>query len=246
MGFAPNGCRRAVYATAGQGLEAAMNWVLEHMGDADFDTPYVPPTATGTAANVCTHAHIQALRTQRAHTVPTRSDRRLGAAAGERRVGGNDCVDGVQHEPSHQRCAPSLPCSPRGTLRSVDALTQPRSLTNPTALRATGGDIERATDWIFSHADEPEEAAAPPAAAAHAAAAAPAAQETLSDGPSRYRLIAFVSHMGTSTASGHYVAHIRKNGQWVLFNDAKVAVSEDPPKEMGYLYVYARIDVPVV
>jgi len=34
MGFDTEGCRRAVYHTHNQGVEPAMNWVLEHMGDS--------------------------------------------------------------------------------------------------------------------------------------------------------------------------------------------------------------------
>jgi len=114
----------------------------------------------------------------------------------------------------------------------------------PTALKATGGNVERAADWIFSHMDELDAPEAPEATSSEVAA--PVASETLSDGTGRYRLVAFVSHMGTSTSSGHYVAHIRKQGRWVLYNDTKVALSEDPPKDMGYLYVYAREDVQTV
>ena len=33
MGFDMEGCKRAVYHTHNQGVEPAMNWVLEHMGD---------------------------------------------------------------------------------------------------------------------------------------------------------------------------------------------------------------------
>jgi ubiquitin carboxyl-terminal hydrolase 5/13 len=52
MGFGENGCRRAARNTAGSGgdVEVAMNWVLEHMGDADFDTPIEPLGATPAAA----------------------------------------------------------------------------------------------------------------------------------------------------------------------------------------------------
>ena len=57
-----------------------------------------------------------------------------------------------------------------------------------------------------------------------------------------YRLIGIVSHIGTSTQCGHYVAHILKEGRWVMFNDKKVAVSVNPPKDMGYLYFFERID----
>ena len=33
------------------------------------------------------------------------------------------------------------------------------------------------------------------------------------DGPGDYELVGFVSHMGSNTACGHYVAHIRKGGR---------------------------------
>lgn len=58
--------------------------------------------------------------------------------------------------------------------------------------------------------------------------------------PLVYELAAFVSHMGTSTNVGHYVCHIRKGDRWVIYNDEKVAVSENPPTELGYLYLYRR------
>jgi ubiquitin carboxyl-terminal hydrolase 5/13 len=48
--------------------------------------------------------------------------------------------------------------------------------------------------------------------------------------------------MGSSTHAGHYVAHIKKDGRWVIFNDNKVAISGQPPKDMAYLYFYQRVD----
>lgn len=59
--------------------------------------------------------------------------------------------------------------------------------------------------------------------------------------PKLYRLKAFISHMGTSTMCGHYVCHIKKDGRWYIFNDNKVALSENPPKGFGYLYFYERV-----
>jgi len=59
-----------------------------------------------------------------------------------------------------------------------------------------------------------------------------------------YELAAFISHMGTSTNVGHYVCHIKKDDRWVIFNDEKVALSENPPMELGYLYLYRRVDPP--
>lgn len=124
--------------------------------------------------------------------------------------------------------------------------------------------MERAADWVFSHAAELDTESMdtdqePPAT-------------TYLDGPgskyvhmrtqthtrththmhaqsmtscfscsTEYQLIAFISHMGTSTMCGHYVCHIIKDGRWVIYNDEKVAVSESPPRELGYLYLYQRV-----
>ena len=45
MGFSRNGCTRALYETKNSGVEAAMNWVMEHMGDPNFNDPFVDPNA---------------------------------------------------------------------------------------------------------------------------------------------------------------------------------------------------------
>ncbi|GMI74175.1 ubiquitin-specific protease 14, TITAN6, TARANI, phosphate deficiency root hair defective1 [Hibiscus trionum] len=107
------------------------------------------------------------------------------------------------------------------------------------ALKASGGDIEKATDWIFNN---------PNASAASAMDTNTSSNSTptqvdagLPDGGGRYRLFGIVSHIGTSTQCGHYVAHILKDGRWVIFNDDKVAASINPPKDMGYLYFFERI-----
>ncbi|KAK4872646.1 hypothetical protein RN001_014675 [Aquatica leii] len=96
------------------------------------------------------------------------------------------------------------------------------------ALKATDNNVERAIDWIFSHQEELDTASSPP-------------PPEFKDGDGRYKLIAFVSHMGTSSMVGHYVVHILKDGHWVIFNDNKVALSENPPKDLGYLYLYERL-----
>ena len=45
MGFGREGCKRAVAKTNNSGVEAAMAWVMEHMGDADFNSPFQPAGA---------------------------------------------------------------------------------------------------------------------------------------------------------------------------------------------------------
>ncbi|PIA38480.1 hypothetical protein AQUCO_02800292v1 [Aquilegia coerulea] len=105
------------------------------------------------------------------------------------------------------------------------------------ALKASGGNIENATEWIFSHPDgsdlDMDATSSSPSCAADAG---------LPDGGGRYKLKGIVSHIGTSTHCGHYVAHVHKDGRWVIFNDDKVGASIDPPKDMGYLYFFERLN----
>ena len=114
------------------------------------------------------------------------------------------------------------------------------------ALIACDGNIERAADWLFSRADDLDAAVAEvnAAAAGHrSATSAPGGAESngeCEDGPGRYELFGVVSHMGGNTACGHYVAHVKIEGQWHIFNDRKVAISQKPPLELGYLYFYRR------
>ncbi|GAA6064868.1 UBX domain-containing protein 1 isoform X1 [Tachysurus ichikawai] len=44
MGFERNRAEKAVAHTGNQGIERAMDWLMEHENDPDIDEPYVPPT----------------------------------------------------------------------------------------------------------------------------------------------------------------------------------------------------------
>ncbi|XP_061803745.1 ubiquitin carboxyl-terminal hydrolase 5 isoform X4 [Nerophis lumbriciformis] len=112
------------------------------------------------------------------------------------------------------------------------------------ALRATSNTLDRAVDWIFSHLDDLESmdvSEGGRSAAESESVRDPPPGPCVRDGPGKYELIAFISHMGTSTMCGHYVCHIKKDQQWVIFNDQKVCASEKPPKDLGYLYFYRRV-----
>eukprot|EP00899_Mesostigma_viride_P006052 jgi/Mesvir1/15448/Mv06630-RA.3 len=114
------------------------------------------------------------------------------------------------------------------------------------ALNATGNNLERAADWIFSHANELDAMELDNAgggaggATRDGSSGAAEAKPDLPDGPGRYQLIGIISHMGNSTQTGHYVFHAKKDGRWVIFNDEKVAISDNPPKDLGYMYLFAR------
>jgi ubiquitin carboxyl-terminal hydrolase 5/13 len=106
------------------------------------------------------------------------------------------------------------------------------------ALKETDQNVERAIEWIFSHPDDDGTIEQAPAGQAPAGSKK---TRNLADGPNKYRLTGFVSHIGSSVHVGHYVCHLLKDGKWTIFNDEKVALSEKPPKTLGYLYLYQRI-----
>lgn len=43
MGFTENGSKRAALAVGNSSAEAATNWVMEHLEDADLNDPLPPP-----------------------------------------------------------------------------------------------------------------------------------------------------------------------------------------------------------
>ncbi|VDL73570.1 unnamed protein product [Nippostrongylus brasiliensis] len=103
-------------------------------------------------------------------------------------------------------------------------------------------DANAAAEWLFVHADEvpPECGTAVPGENTTPLEAATSRE--LSDGSGKYRLVAFISHMGSSPHSGHYVAHVKKDDRWILFNDEKVAISQNPPRQLAYLYLFQRAE----
>ncbi|CAK1551270.1 unnamed protein product [Leptosia nina] len=177
MGFPVEACKKALYYTNNSSMEAASEWLMEHMTDWDFANKFEPPGSK--PADACAVA--------------------VDPASVEQ-------ITGMGFTPSQAA----------------------------KALQATGGDVGRALDWIFSRAEQLDVDEEP----------APAAQDRslgCRDGSEKYKLVAFISHMGTSTMVGHYVCHILHEGRWVIFNDNKVALSENPPKDLGYLYLYERV-----
>ncbi|KAM7533692.1 hypothetical protein Aperf_G00000119625 [Anoplocephala perfoliata] len=212
MGFARNSCLRACLAT-GCDVEAATNWLVEHMDDPDFADP-LPNAGVGVSQS---------------------SNVDLGALATLLEMG----ID--------------------------DKLAR-------RALEACSNNVEEAINLAFSNPDEllsqaqlqeqQHQQQQQSHSQAVGAAATTVSKEELSDGdPSRYELIAFISHMGQSTAAGHYVCHVKRSAlskgipglvpaceptpclgkdEWVIFNDENVCRSESPPFQHAYLYFFRR------
>jgi ubiquitin carboxyl-terminal hydrolase 5/13 len=43
IGFPIQACKRALYFTENRGLEPATQWLMEHISDPEFTSPFVPP-----------------------------------------------------------------------------------------------------------------------------------------------------------------------------------------------------------
>ena len=101
------------------------------------------------------------------------------------------------------------------------------------ALKKCDNNPERATDWLFSHMDDPDSDVKMTEEVKNE-------EEYSCDKPGFYKLQSFITHLGASVHAGHYVCHVKKDGKWVYFNDAKVAETTEPPIGKGYLYFFQK------
>ena len=191
MGFTSEACKRACFHTNNSGIEAASNWVMEHLDDADLNLPFDPN-------------------------------------------GGSESA-GSNNSSSPALSEESIAIVMSMGFERVQAIN---------ALKNTDGNVERAIDWIFSHLEESMTPEAPTEAELPANQGATGTNnecDQIDMGSSKYKLLSFISHIGPSASCGHYVAHVKINDKWILFNDEKVAVSSKLPKDLGYIYVYERM-----
>jgi len=109
------------------------------------------------------------------------------------------------------------------------------------ALEMTNNNIEAAVNWASSNPEDNSTLHSLIESLPQSSSSHHSTKTTyFRDGLGKYRLVAFISHIGNHTSCGHYVAHILKDGRWVIFNDETVALSEHPPKDLAYIYLYKR------
>ncbi|KAM3613398.1 uncharacterized protein V6R79_025377 [Siganus canaliculatus] len=80
MGFERNRAEKAVAYTGNQGIEQAMDWLMEHENDPDIDEPYVPPAGNALGGKVDDQSMEQ----------PTLEGTAGGTADGDSASGGDD------------------------------------------------------------------------------------------------------------------------------------------------------------
>ncbi|KKY23012.1 putative ubiquitin c-terminal hydrolase [Phaeomoniella chlamydospora] len=119
------------------------------------------------------------------------------------------------------------------------------------ALKETGGNVERAIDWVFSHPDDQGDFGDDqPSNSASTEVSSEKKLPGTTSTPANFELQSIVCHKGASIHAGHYVAFIRKEipdegnkRAWVLFNDEKVvkAADVDEMKKFAYVYFFRRV-----
>lgn len=101
------------------------------------------------------------------------------------------------------------------------------------ALRANGGTVESAVEWLFAGHTEDEVPPEDPESEKNEVKERGSAEL-----PTDYELRSIVCHKGTSVHAGHYVAAIRRDGKWYLFNDERVVEGTDAEELQKYAYIY--------
>lgn len=74
------------------------------------------------------------------------------------------------------------------------------------ALKSTQNNPDRAADWLFSHADDPDSDHEMTEVHEGAESGASMYQDS---NPGVYDLAGFITHLGSGIAAGHYVCHLR-------------------------------------
>eukprot|EP01036_Dinobryon_divergens_P026939 gene26942-35638_t len=190
----------------------AMNWVFEHMEDPEFNDPVIPPLPK---------------LISNSNNVSETSTARSALAAIDPEV--ISIITSMGYTEEQTRAA----------------------------LLATDYNIERAADWLFSHLDDLDVAVAEVLSTQLGGGGESTGGQSVGsssdrsqlgkpidadDGNGQYALVAVISHIGRNTDHGHYVCHVKKDNQWVLYNDDKVGKCKSAPLEHGFMYLFRRID----
>jgi len=246
MGFLKNQAQRAAFYNQGADTETAMNWLVMHLDDPDINDP-LPTQSTSSDEPMIDQAVVETITAMgfSKNQAERASFNNKGASAD---VAMNWLFMHLEDFDINDPLPPPTTASQGGQggdAPSVDnevvEMIVSAGFTKNQAERASfnnkGANAEVAMNWLFMHLDDPDinDPLPPPTASKGGQD-----NKDYDDGEPIYNLFAFVNHIGTSTKSGHYVCHIRKEGKWIKFNDDKVHISQHPPRDCAYMYIFER------
>jgi ubiquitin carboxyl-terminal hydrolase 5/13 len=104
------------------------------------------------------------------------------------------------------------------------------------ALTKCDNDIERSIDYIYSHPDESfsNDSSVQEQKISNQVDSI----EFNKNNSPIYNMYGFITHLGKNTSFGHYVCHIKKENNWIYYNDSRVSISNDPPFSKGFIFVF--------
>lgn len=274
MGFSREGAIRAAKAT-NNNLEAAVNWAMDHSGDDDFNAPLPAMTLTNSTAPVkvsefvpsesqigqvsemgfTRNGAIRALKASNGNTeeaIMWALEHSQDADFNDAIASNNDSISTPAAEPF---TSDSVDEESLAILMSTGIEPEPAKY----VLKKCENNAERAMDYFFSRGAEGVIAemkggnspvpSLDSQVSTQGKVISTATTTTFQDSnvSTKYHLKGVISHVGKSTMSGHYVAHINQSNagekpKWVFFNDEKVVLAQDPPLDLGYILMYERID----
>jgi ubiquitin carboxyl-terminal hydrolase 5/13 len=214
MGFTENGAKRAAIATQNADVETVMNWVFEHMGDANFNDP-----------------------------INNSNEGKESGTSGGDGEGGVDLRSKVNPDAlvmlqsfgfSDEQAMAALLATDQNPERAADWLFSREGASLDAAVAEI---LDQFSGKNTSNGSGTGSGNATTSANGLQGLAAEAGQ-------GKYTLFGIISHIGRNPEHGHYICHIFKDGVWVLFNDEKVGKSEHPPLNHGFVYLYKRDDGP--
>ncbi|KAK6021858.1 UBA/TS-N domain protein, partial [Ostertagia ostertagi] len=140
---------------------------------------------------------------------------------------------------------PALPDYDRSIAEQLEAMGFTRNASIKAAIETgRSGGVEAAAEWVMLRLDDPSLNDPPAVPAGRPASAGPAHMEGLNE------LVAFgfTPHQARYALSRNPDANAAAgsglfvHAEEILFNDEKVAISQNPPRQLAYLYLFQRAE----
>lgn len=230
MGFSLPACHRACIQSGNTSLEAATNWIMEHMDDPDLNDPIedsssVPTTVTKPVSpGQPSELHVDnssvdimmAMGFSRSQAIKAlRHTNNSLEAAADWAFSNTDALNAPDEEPASDNMGPAVELGTNAgatpTASDNSQLTDGSSVYELCAFISHMG--KSTTDGHY---------------VAHIKRSA-LAKSIPYEPP--------VEYLGSPPCDGD-------SDEWVIFNDDKVAKSEAPPYRHAYIYIFRRVDAP--
>ena len=238
LGYPRVMCERAVFETKNAGAEQAMNWIFENESSPLANQPIPKPKpkkASGGQSDIL-EVNQELVSNLEVMGYPRVMCER--AVFETKNAGAEQAMNWIFENESSPLANQPIPKPQTKKAKTDDILISENDVKALVemgvsekharkGLEETQGNIQRATEWVLSHEEEPDQKQEE------------IKRDTL---PAKYEFFGFIIHLGSHTGSGHYVAFLKKGDKWVKFNDRKVTEGEAEVSRGAYMYFFKRIN----